>query len=70
MSIFKNGVGDYNEHEIVHDVELGGGAKLHRYTNNAGVECSAIYIGYYEVWWHYRSEEDRMIDDWRKLHGT
>lgn len=67
MSVFKNGIGDFNEHEIVDDVELRCGAKLHRYTNNAGVECSAIYIGDKEVWWHYRSEEERMIREWNEL---
>ena len=42
-----------SEHIII-DADLAGGARLHRYTDAGGNECSAIYQFREEVWWHYR----------------
>ena len=58
---------EYNDsvHEIV-DADLAKGALLHRFENSSGDKCSAIYVRKYEVWWHYREHEARMIKDWNE----
>lgn len=58
-------IGDSNR-EIVESVKLKHGATLHRFKNAAGNECSAIYVGDNEIWWHYRSEEERMVKEWNR----
>ena len=50
-------------HEV-YDAGLYKGAKLHRFKNRGGAECSAIYLYGKEVWWHYRDHENQMIYDW------
>lgn len=50
-------------HEV-YDAGLYKGAKLHRFKNPGGAECSAIYLCGEEVWWHYREHENRMLHDW------
>lgn len=54
-------------HEIITDVHLLGGGKLHRFNNAAGDACSAIYVKGEEIWWHYRENEERMIREWNEL---
>lgn len=54
---------------IVIDAGLAGGARLHRFRNKAGEECSGIYLGRKEIWWHYREYETRMIRDWNEVHN-
>lgn len=54
-----------NEHIII-DACLARGARLHRFRNADGAECSAIYIGSYEHWWHYREHEPYMIREWNR----
>ena len=56
------GSGD-SEHTII-DANLALNARLHRFTNRGGAECSAIYVCGRERWWHYRDYEARMIRDW------
>ena len=51
---------------IIIDANLSAGGLLHRFKNAAGVECSAIYQGSSEIWWHYREHEPRMIHDWNE----
>ena len=51
---------------IIIDANLAHEGKLHRFTNPGGAECSAIYRGNVEVWWHYREREAKMISDWNK----
>ena len=58
-----------SEHIII-DADLAGGARLHRYTDAGGNECSAIYQFREEVWWHYREHEQRMIRDWNMEHSN
>jgi transcriptional regulator with XRE-family HTH domain len=58
-----------SEHIII-DADLAGGARLHRYTDAGGNECSAIYQFREEVWWHYREHEQRMIKDWNMEHSN
>ncbi len=53
------------EHIII-DAALANEGMLHRFTNAGGAECSAIYRGGTEVWWHYREREAQMIRDWNK----
>ncbi len=50
-------------HEV-YDAGLYKYAKLHRFKNPAGDECSAIYLAGKEIWWHYREYENQMIHDW------
>ena len=50
-------------HEV-YDAGLYKYAKLHRFKNPAGDDCSAIYLAGEEVWWHYREHENQMIHDW------
>lgn len=57
-----------SEH-IVIDADLAGNVTLHRYRNKAGIECSGIYRGREEIWWHYREHEARMIRDWNEAHN-
>lgn len=56
----------YNDsvHIIADDVKLNGGAKLHRFNNEAGCAYSAIYVGETEVWSQTRENEKRMIKQW------
>ena len=42
---------------MVYDADLANEGTLHRFTNAAGVKCSAIYRAGSEVWWHYREHE-------------
>ncbi len=58
-----------SEHIII-DADLAGGARLHRYTDAGGNECSVIYQFREEVWWHYREHEQRMIKDWNMEHSN
>lgn len=55
-----------SEHTVV-DAGLALGAMLHRFTNQGGAACSAIYIGPTEQWWHYREMELQMIRDWNLM---
>ena len=48
----------------VYDAGLYLGAKLHRFKNPAGDDCSAIYLGREERWWHYRDHEIQMVRAW------
>lgn len=61
--------GQGTEHEVVTEVELAGGAHLHRYVNEFDVEISAIYShdDKEEFWWHYRDREEQMVRDWNDL---
>ena len=52
-------------HTII-DADLAYEGMLHRFTNAAGDECSAIYRGNMEMWWHYREREAQMIRDWNR----
>ena len=55
------------KHEIVNDVELKGGVKLHRFLNGGRVPFSGIYEDdddVFEIWSCARSEEEKMITDW------
>lgn len=61
---FAKSLRDY-EHVII-DACLARGAKLHRFKNAGGAECSAIYIGDFEYWWHYRENEPYMIREWNR----
>ena len=54
---------------IVIDANLACGAMLHRFRNESGEECSGIYRGREEIWWHYREHEARMIRDWNEVHN-
>ena len=55
-------------HTVI-DADLAGNALLHRFTKNDVEKCSAIYIGDYEEWWHYREQEPWMIRHWNEEHG-
>ena len=55
-------------HTII-DANLAYEGMLHRFTNGGGAECSAIYRGNMEVWWHYREHEAKMIREWNEVHG-
>lgn len=57
-----------SEHTVI-DADLASGARLHRFTNQVGAACSAIYIGSSEQWWHYREMEPQMIRDWNQMHN-
>ena len=50
-------------HEV-YDAGLYLDAKLHRFKNPAGDDCSAIYLGREEIWWHYRDHEIQMVRAW------
>lgn len=54
---------------IVYEAGLANEGKLHRFTNCAKEECSAIYRAGMEVWWHYREYEARMIHDWNEVYS-
>lgn len=56
----------YFSDEEFEELELYGGGRLLRFTSPTGVKYSSIYVGREEVWWHYRSEEKRMVKDWNK----
>ena len=62
----QRGSGD-SEHTII-DADLASNARLHRFTNRGGAECSAIYVCGRERWWHYRDHEARMIRDWNEYY--
>lgn len=51
---------------IIIDAALAKGALLHRFKNASGDDCSAIYQGSQEIWWHYREYESQMIRDWNE----
>lgn len=53
-----------SKHEIVGDVLLAYGAKLHRFVNGSGVDYSAIYQGDFESWSHERNREADMVKAW------
>ena len=55
---------------IIIDAGLANEGVLHRFTNPAGDDCSAIYRAGKEVWWHYREHEARMIRDWNKEYSN
>ena len=55
-------------HEIITDVQLAGGAELHRFTNGGGVPYSAIYLNGVELKSNERTREQFMIDDWNAHH--
>lgn len=58
---------DYHDSiHIIIDANLADEGLLHRFKNGAGEECSAIYRGNKEIFWHYRDEEARMIYYWNK----
>lgn len=57
----------YSAHEIVDDVQLLGGYKLHRYTNTAGVPCSAIYSNGFLCFSAPREREENLVECWNKL---
>lgn len=57
-----------SEHVII-EASLADEGKLHRFKNAAGDECSAIYRGGKEIWWHYRAYEAKMIRDWNEVHS-
>lgn len=48
-------------HDIYHDVRLGENAELHRFTNPAGRDFSAIYEGDFEIMSADRADEEDMI---------
>ena len=50
-------------HEV-YDAGLWNDAKLHRFKDSAGADCSAIYFGGKERWWHYRDYEIQMVRAW------
>ena len=56
-------------HTII-DAALAGNARLHRFTNHGGEECSTIYQYGNEIWWHYRVFEPYMIREWNKEYGS
>ncbi len=64
-----NSKGHDSDH-IVIDANLANEGLLHRFTNSAGVECSAIYRGGKESWWHYREREAEMISVWNKEYNN
>lgn len=55
-------------HTVI-DADLAYAGMLHRFTNEGGAECSAIYRGTMEVWWHYRDHEAKMIREWNEVYG-
>ena len=61
-----------DEQDSIHrifDANLADGGRLHRFKNPVGDECSAIYRGREEVWWHYRVHEAQMIHEWNEMYG-
>ena len=60
---------DQDTIHILYDADLANGGILHRFVNPGGDECSAIYQGGEEVWWHYRENESKMIYDWNKRYS-
>lgn len=50
-------------HEV-YDAGLYLDAKLHRFKDAAGEDCSAIYLAGKERWWHYRDHEIQMVRAW------
>ena len=64
-SYYKNG---WEESHDIFDAALNGGAELHRFINEGGVEYSAIYKGNREIWSCERAHESEMIADWNKAH--
>lgn len=54
-------------HTII-DAGLAYEGMLHRFSNEGGAECSAIYRGNMEMWWHYREHEAKMIREWNEVH--
>ena len=56
---------EYEVHQIA-DMELNGGATLHRFNNIAGVDYSAIYLDGREVLSCERERESSMVDYWQK----
>ena len=60
---------DQDSIHILYDADLEDGGILHRFVNPGGDECSAIYQGGMEVWWHYRENESKMIYDWNKRYS-
>ncbi len=55
-------------HTII-DADLAYEGMLHRFTNRGGAECSAIYRGREEIWWHYRDHEAKMIQEWNRRYN-
>ena len=55
---------------IVIDAYLEQNAYLHRFTQYGKIECSAIYVGDFEEWWHYREYEPWMIRHWNEDNGN
>ena len=64
----KPGSNDLKSMHTVFDAALYGEAKLHRFKNCKGKDCSAICVAGEEVWWHYREYEPKMLKDWNDLH--
>lgn len=56
-----------SQHTIA-QVELNGGAELHRFKNNAGVDYSAIYVGDNEMMSCERYREQDMIEHWNNTY--
>ena len=54
-----------SEHEVL-DAGLRKGAKLHRFTNAAGVEYSAVYLGRMEALSCERDYERDMVNFWNE----
>lgn len=67
--VFRNHNCRNDSTHIVIDAALAGGARLHRFRNKSGAECSGIYRGSEEIWWHYREYEPRMIHDWNEVYS-
>ena len=62
--LIKNPLPRQNTLHAVYDAGLYKDAKLHRFTDDDGKKCSAIYLRGQEVWWHYREHELQMIRAW------
>lgn len=59
--VFSHG---WEEQHKIFDADLYQNAKLHRFKNKAGISCSAIYRGSYEILTCLRDEEPGMIKHW------
>lgn len=64
--VIKNPLPRQDSYHAVYDIGLYQSAKLHRFKNAAGEECSAIYLAGEEVWWHYRKYEKQMLYYWNQ----
>ena len=53
-----------NTHMIIRNKVLPGEGVLHRYTDENGIEMSAIFIGSTEMYTQTRDKEESMIRAW------